>query len=741
MLAMLISFLVIASIAIFLYLKKLNFEFIESLKEESASQYLELLTEFRTMYTSEVVKTAAEYGMIISHDYHSRSKAIPLPATLSMLLIEKLEQKGAKVKANLYSPYPFPWRQKIRGELDEFSKMAWDSLNKDPGKPVIKVEMHQGELSLRYAVADLMRPECVNCHNSHPDTPKSDWQTGDVRGVLEVIEPLDSGVGKAKHIFYQMVFMISTLLIVSLVGAIAIMRKIQHQNEQVESLNKQLQEKIEEKRQANQALEKANRQSEVAKDEAVHAKELADIAKEEAIAANKAKSQFLANISHEIRTPMNAILGYNQVLQRDPSINQDQENSLSIIGKSGEHLLALISDVLDFSKIEANVIEVAMEEFDLQDMCNTLSDMFELKAKQKNLDWQTVNQFALPTLLVEGDPGKLRQILINLIGNAIKFTDKGFVQFAVIPLKQPNLFRFEIIDSGPGIEKKYQKTIFDAFNQGDKTSKLGGTGLGLSISKRYLTLMNSNLHLDSELGSGSKFYFDLELKVLEKQTIATPTRQVSHLKKGQDKTILVLDDIEINRHLLCRMLDDAGFHTISAEDGHQALEMLKNEHVDLIFSDMMMPNMSGENFLQRFRQFNKETKVIAFSASSMQVEVSYYKEMGFDSYLSKPFRFEDVYSLIKDLLHVEYEYRNTATAAEQSPDLLAWHRICAENQGKIAELISYCELYQITEIENMLGTWLTEEPEVKSFVNSIKSYIQRYDLEGLTDFLQGIKNE
>ena len=723
---------------VFLYLKKLNMDFIESLKQESASQYIELLTEFRTLYTSQVVKTAVASGLTISHDYHSKPKAIPLPATLSMLLIEKLDQGGAHVKANLYSPYPFPWRADVRGDLDDFGQYAWQQLNQSPTQAVIRVEKYKGQLSLRYAVADLMRPDCVNCHNSHPDTPKNDWRVGDVRGVLEVIEPLDSGVTNAKQIFYQMVAMISTLLILSLLGGFAIIRQIQRQHTRVNELNAQLQSEIEEKHKANSALQHAQQQSELAKDEALHAKELADIAKEEAISANKAKSQFLANISHEIRTPMNAILGYNQILQRDPKITKDQENSLSIIAKSGEHLLALISDVLDISKIEANVIDVSNLEFDLQDMCNTLSDMFELKASQKNLDWQTVNQFALPTLMVKGDAGKLRQILINLIGNAIKFTESGFVQFVVAPQKLPNRFRFEVIDSGPGIDKKYHQTIFDAFEQGDRSSHVGGTGLGLSISKRYLSLMGSELILESEPGKGAKFYFELELEVLENQTLAKPRQQVSHLLPGQERKILVLDDIEINRHLLCRMLDDIGFHTISAESGQEALDILENEPVDLIFSDMMMPHMSGEEFLLQFRRFNQDTKVVAFSASSMQVNESYYKSRGFDSYLSKPFRFEDVYSLIKDLLHVEYEYRQVGGQTQSSPDLLAWKQICVDNQDKIATLIDYCELYQITEIETLLDAWLRESSEVDSFVSSIRSYIQRYDLEGLSEYLQGL---
>jgi len=737
-LLVLLLYIVIGLGAVLLYLNKLNMDLVESVTKESASHYVKLLAEFRTLYTSEVVNTAREAGLNISHDYHSKDKSIPLPATLSMLLIEKLEDKGTNVKANLFSPYPFPWRNNNKS-LDTFEKSAWVSLNANPQQPVSSVEIVDGVLSMRYAVADIMRPQCVNCHNTHPDTPKSDWKAGDVRGVLEVIEPLDTGFSKVRQIFLQMVLLISALLLLASFAAVVILRHLKRRHVELHELNGQLHEEMEKKQSAINALHEAQKHEELAKDEAIHAKEQALIAKDEAVAANKAKSQFLANISHEIRTPMNAILGYNQILQRDTSLNKDQENSLSIIGRSGEHLLGLINDVLDISKIEANVIEVSNDEFDLQELCHTLSDMFELKAKQKELDWRIVNEFALPSLIVKGDSGKLRQILINLIGNAIKFTESGYVQFSVTPVKD-NLFRFCVIDSGPGIDQAHHKTIFDAFNQGERASQAGGTGLGLAISRRYLTLMGSEIHIESKIDEGAKFYFDLELEVLEEQPSEIENRQVSKLKEGQNVTILVLDDIAINRHLLCRMLNDIGFKTFSAETGYQAIKIMRENKIDLIFSDMMMPVMSGEEFLQKLREFNTETKVVAFSASSLQVDVSYYEQKGFDSYLSKPFRFEDVYDLIKELVNVEYEYRTETKKDQHQADLDTWRTLCAENQGRIGKLIDYCQLYQITEIEEQFAQWLAEDPRAEGLVSAMKPYVHNYDLDGLVEFLEGLKH-
>ncbi|GLX80402.1 hypothetical protein tinsulaeT_37420 [Thalassotalea insulae] len=703
----------------FWYVKKLNLDLVRSTTQSSAAQYINLLTEFRTLYSSEVVATAARQGLEITHDYHDKTGAIPLPATLSMLLIDKLSEHGDQVKAKLYSAYPFPWRQQTGGLNGEFERQAWQSFQQTPKQAFTQIEMVNGVLSLRYAVADVMRPACISCHNSHPDTPKNDWQVGDIRGVLEVIQPLEHGVSKVNNIFWQMVGLISALLLFSALAVLFILRQMQQRQSQLSDLNMQLTTEISAKQQATEQLQ---------------------LAMDEAIAANKSKSAFLANISHEIRTPMNAILGYTQILQRDTDLSGDQQHSLSVIEHSGEHLLGIINDVLDLSKIEANAVTLNKQVFDLELMFITLSDMFRLKAQQKQLEWQTVNNIASQKLSVLGDQGKLRQVLINLIGNAIKFTDNGQVCFTLTP-QANNYFHFEIADTGPGIAPEYQQKIFNAFNQGNLQEGLGGTGLGLTISKKYLSLMACDLHLESELAQGAKFYFDIQLPVVEAELGANDDWQVKQLRADQSKSILVVDDIEVNRIILTRMLSDVGFTVYQAEHGQTALNLMSQHKIDLVFTDMMMPEMAGDQLLKQIITNYPDVLVVAVSASSMHFDEEYFVDLGFNGFIAKPFHFEDVYQTLKQLLHIEYDYQNKVGSLQANSDLIHLHELAQYCQPQMKTLLQYCQLYQITEIEQFLTSLKEEKPELSPLVQYLSEFVYSYDMDAMLEFLQSVMDD
>ncbi len=710
------ALILLISLAIFWYLKKLNLELVHSTTQSSAAQYIDILAEFRTLYTSEVVAAAAAHGLEITHDYHNKTGAIPLPATLSMLLIDKLSEHGNQVNARLYSAYPFPWRQQTGGLNGEFERQAWQTLQQQPQQPFSRIEIINGVLSLRYAVADIMRPSCVGCHNSHPDTPKNDWQVGDVRGVLEVIEPLDQGVSQVNNIFWQMVVLIGSLFLFSALAVLIILRQMQQKQSQLSGLNLQLTEEI-------TAKQKATEQMQLAMDEAV--------------AANKSKSAFLANISHEIRTPMNAILGYTQILQRGNELSGDQQHSLSVIEHSGEHLLGIINDVLDLSKIEANAVNLNKQVFDLEVMFITLSDMFRLKAEQKKLEWQTVNNISSKSLAVLGDQGKLRQVLINLIGNAIKFTNNGQVRFILTP-KNDHYFHFEVIDSGPGIAKELQDKIFEAFNQGCINEGMGGTGLGLTISKKYLNLMASELHLESNLGQGARFYFDIQLPIVEAELGPKDDWQVKQLRADQSKTILVVDDIEVNRIILARMLSDVGFTVYEAPHGKEAFSIMADHEIDLVFTDMMMPEMDGDQLLSKIKTSYPEVLVVAVTASSMHFEADYFLERGFDSFIAKPFHFEDIYQILKQLLHIEYDYQNKLGAQQNDIDLTAIHQLAKACLQQMQTLTEHCQLYQITEIEQILAELAQENSDHAPLVQYLSEFVYSYDMDAMLEFLQSV---
>ena len=290
-------------------------------------------------------------------------------------------------------------------------------------------------------------------------------------------------------------------------------------------------------------------------------------AREAAEQANKAKSLFLANMSHEIRTPMNAILGYAQILQRDSELSEPQSRSVETIHRSGEHLLTLINDVLDISKIEAGRMELHPSDFNLQAMLDGLGVMFQVRCEQKQLAWQ-LQKPGDDRLLVHGDEAKLSQVLINLLGNAVKFTPTGNVSLQVTTVPDEK-YRFEIIDSGPGISADVQAAIFEPFHQAASGIKEGGTGLGLAIARRLLELMGGRLDLDSRTGTGSRFFFTLSLPPAAGEVPDSADdrwSQVSQLAAGYRVRALVADDVSENRE---RPLQPAGRHRRGGDPGRE----------------------------------------------------------------------------------------------------------------------------------------------------------------------------
>ena len=444
-------------------------------------------------------------------------------------------------------------------------------------------------------------------------------------------------------------------------------------------------------------------------------------ATEVAEAANRAKSEFLANMSHEIRTPLNAIIGYAQILQRDKDLNQRQRDAVSIVGNSGEHLLSLINGILELSKIEAGRMELQPIDFELNTFIQELSDMFQLRCEQKGLHWRVELETGEETpLLVHGGEGKLRQVLINLLGNAVKFTESGEVVLRVIspqhatrngfdmpsatqpkpqhageqvreaiPLNgeskrargqdgdYPSLFTFEVRDTGVGISPKDQKLLFSMFQQGEPGVRQGGTGLGLAIAKRQVQLMGGELSVDSEVGKGSRFFFTISLPPRKRDLqLATkverptgslaalpPSKQAQpiRLKDGYSLKALVADDNKENRDVLEQMLSDIGGEVRLAENGVQALEAVHVEMPDIVFMDIRMPMMDGlEATRQIFQEFGDDPKgrpyIVAVSASALEHERKQFMEVGFDYFIAKPVHAEQVYECLASLLHIEYEY-------------------------------------------------------------------------------------
>ena len=392
-------------------------------------------------------------------------------------------------------------------------------------------------------------------------------------------------------------------------------------------------------------------------------------AKDAAEAANRAKSEFLANMSHELRTPLNAILGFSQLMNRDPSLTSEQQNSLNIINSSGEHLLTLINSILDLSKIEAGRMILNENSFDLHYLLDTLEKMLHLKAETKGLSLLFDRDENVPQF-IKADEGKLRQVLINLLGNAIKYTEKGGVSLKVkqqsVPLeKSPETVNlvFEVTDTGTGISSEEISTIFDAFVQtttGRKSQQ--GTGLGLPISRKFVQMMGGDIQAKSELGVGTRFEFNIRVIPTEFGDIVTQknTQTAIGLEPDQPEyRILVVDDQWQNRQLLLQLLISVGFQVKEAENGQEAIDLWNSWKPDFIWMDMRMPILDGYEATQQIRASSEGDKVVivALTASAFEQDRGAVLEAGCDDFVGKPFREEIIFEKLAHYLGVRYIYQ------------------------------------------------------------------------------------
>jgi len=374
-------------------------------------------------------------------------------------------------------------------------------------------------------------------------------------------------------------------------------------------------------------------------------------------AANLAKSEFLANMSHEIRTPMNAILGYSQILSRDDGLPPFHRDAVATIIHSGDHLLHLIDEILDLSKIDAGRMELFLPDFDLAALVRELEGMFQHPCEEKQLGLR-IDFPGSPAVLLHGDEGKLRQVLINLMGNAVKFTRSGRLSLSVAE-GEGNEWVFQVEDTG--IEPAMVEKIFEPFQQG--TVKEGGTGLGLAIARRQIGLMGGTLEVKSEPGKGTCFTVRVPLpEAVARVEAARPARRVKHLAEGVRVRALVVDDIAENRSILSIMLGQIGCEVVLAESGRQALEVIRISQPRIVFMDIRLLGLDGMEVIRRIvEEFNSSgLKIIATSASALAQDGEQCLKVGCDDFVAKPFRAERIYQCLKQLPEVSFVYREDA---------------------------------------------------------------------------------
>jgi PAS domain S-box-containing protein len=756
------SALIGVSIWVVIYTYKSSERVVFQYATESAQEHAESVTQFRNFYAQELVPRAIAAGVEVTHDYKSRSNALPLPATLTIELGHYMSQVDGGTQVRLYSDLPFPWRASDR-RLDNFQTQALAHLQKNPEVPFVREELLNGQRVLRYAQADRMLTGCVACHNHYEGSPKTDWKVGDVRGALEVILPVSQWQSATTDVLTRtfsvlLAVVLGGLLMVWLSvrrirGALQVARDLSTQRQQAIG---QLHQEISERQMVEQELRLSESKlnsiftavpeaivvadgrgrivqcnvataeifgfelqdligqnikilmqpqeramhdgyleayaltgqkhllnqprivqgmrkdgtlfpvritvKETRVDDAhffigviqdftaiQHTQDLLVEAKNKAEQANRMRGEFLANMSHEIRTPMNGILGMTELAMTTED-NQTQKEYLSLARDSASHLLHIINQILDFSKIEAGALE--LEELTVcpaQLVRHTVRSLEQL-AQAKGVALKVDNDPALPEL-VWMDPVRVRQVLTNLVGNAIKFTEDGTVtvQTKVLPCAEPNavLMQLSVTDTGIGFDASRAEALFSPFTQADGsiTRSFGGTGLGLAITRSLMQLMGGDVTAKSEQGQGACFTITLPLRrVLERTADTVVAGALPMDAEGpvaKPLSVLLVEDHEINRKLAQIMLQRMGHTFVLANDGQQALDCLDKEHFDVVLLDVMMPVMDGLTALHIWREREVErqlprTTVLMVTAHAMTGDRERFMAAGADGYVSKP---------------------------------------------------------------------------------------------------------
>ncbi|HET9644271.1 MAG TPA: response regulator [Burkholderiaceae bacterium] len=383
-------------------------------------------------------------------------------------------------------------------------------------------------------------------------------------------------------------------------------------------------------------------------------------AKERAEDANRAKTVFLSRMSHELRTPLNAILGYAQVMRMDKQLVARQAAALDIIRNSGDHLLTLIVDILDLSKIEAGRADLYPAAMGMPAFLRGVADIIRIKAEEKKLSFALDAADDLPQAIM-ADEKRVRQVLLNLLGNAVKFTDAGEVRLVATMLSDESgvvRLRFEVRDTGIGIAADLTEQIFQPFEQaGDNGRRYGGTGLGLAISRQLARMMSGDIAVQSELGQGSVFCFEARFPKCQPAVSSAPMPSPIGYQ-GRRRQILVVDDVEANRRMLGDLLEALGFEIAEAPDGEQALQAVSRIKPDLVLMDMVMPVMDGTEATHRLREQNqwRNLPVILISANATAADEQSCLSAGANCFMSKPVNRDRLLELIGNCLKLRWRF-------------------------------------------------------------------------------------
>ncbi|NET35518.1 MAG: response regulator [Cyanothece sp. SIO1E1] len=474
--------------------------------------------------------------------------------------------------------------------------------------------------------------------------------------------------------------------------------------------------------------------------------------------ANQAKSEFLANMSHELRTPLNGILGYAQILGRSQTWGEKETKGISVIQQCGSHLLMLINDILDLAKIEARKLELHSKALHLPSFLQGVVELNRIRAEQKGIEFVYDPDAHLPEA-VQVDEKRLRQVLINLLGNAIKFTDQGQVTFKVavhpppessVPPLASDLtaftrLHFQVEDTGVGMDAASLERIFKPFEQvGDTKRQSEGTGLGLAISHKIVNMMNSQIEIKSQLGKGSAFSFTVDLPLAADWKYAATTHAGKSIVgyQGPPKTILIVDDRWENRSVLVNLLEVLGFHLLEAQNGQEGLAQVLEQRPDLIITDLSMPVMDGYQLLSELRHSEtlKATPVIVSSASVYEIDQQKSLEAGGDDFLAKPVQAEALFQLLEKYLALRWEYEHTSllttsseppTAATDAPS-----EMVAPASAELENLLDLARRGRLKQLRQAADSIRQLNPQYEPFVQQVLKFAESFQANKIEDLIK-----